>query len=162
EVCLKGYNGDKKAFTQSYGASALDASVLMMPLVGFLPPSDERVRATVAAIQRELVVDGFVMRYTAEGSDAVDGLPSGEGAFLPCTLWLADNLALMGRREEAKQIFEGVLALANDVGLLAEEYDPARKRMVGNFPQAFSHVGLVNTAGNLSRPLGPAEHRRTT
>jgi GH15 family glucan-1,4-alpha-glucosidase len=129
----------------------------MMPLVGFLPATDERMRGTVDAIQRELTSEGFVARYTTE--TAVDGLPSGEGVFLPCTFWLADNLSLMGRTDEARDLFERLIGLANDVGLLAEEYDPVTKRQLGNFPQAFTHVSLVNSACNLSSVEGPA-HRR--
>jgi len=159
EVCSRGFDVRKNSFVQFYGGQALDASLLMIPLVGFLPADDSRVHGTVAAVQRELLHDGFVCRYpTTEG---VDGLPPGEGAFLACTFWLADNLALLGRRDEARAIFERLLALRNDVGLLAEEYDPQARRLLGNFPQAFSHVGLVNTAHNLSRSAqGPAEHRR--
>jgi GH15 family glucan-1,4-alpha-glucosidase len=124
----------------------------MVPLVGFLPATDERVRGTVARIERELLVDGFVMRYAHDESvEEVDGLPPGEGAFLPCTFWLADNYALMGRHDEARATFDRLLDLRNDVGLLSEEYDPHAGRMVGNFPQAFTHVGLVNTAYNLAR-----------
>ena len=123
----------------------MDASVLMMPLVGFLPATDERVRNTVNAVQRELMEDGFVLRYRAERTK-VDGLPGGEGVFLLCTFWLANCLHLIGRTGEARELFERLLALRNDVGLLAEEYDPRAKRMLGNFPQAFSHVALVNTA----------------
>jgi GH15 family glucan-1,4-alpha-glucosidase len=149
EVCAKGYDAARGAFVQSYGATALDASLLMMPFVGFLPIGDERIRGTIAAIERELVRDGFVQRYTHQ--QEVDGLPPGEGAFLMCTFWLADCYALMGRRDEACRLFERLLAVRNDVGLLAEEYDPAAQRLLGNFPQAFSHVGLVNTAVNLSR-----------
>ncbi|MCU4186682.1 glycoside hydrolase family 15 protein [Acidiferrimicrobium sp. IK] len=148
EVCDKGWDPDKRAFTQHYGSSDLDASVLMIPLVGFLPPDDPRVVATVEAVQRELVVDGFVLRY--QNSSGVDGLPGGEGAFLPCTFWLADCLALMGRTDEARSIFTRLAGLANDVGLLSEEYDPKAGRLVGNFPQAFTHVGLINTARNLA------------
>jgi GH15 family glucan-1,4-alpha-glucosidase len=161
EVCAKAYDADRKTFVQSYGSSKLDAAELMMPLVGFLPPTDERVQGTVAAIQRELTTDGFVARYSTDGQ--VDGLPPGEGAFLPCTFWLADNLALMGRVDEARALFERLLELTNDVGLLAEEYDPVGKRQLGNFPQAFTHVSLVNAAGNLSGVesgrRGPAHHR---
>jgi GH15 family glucan-1,4-alpha-glucosidase len=130
----------------------------MIPLVGFLPPSDPRVAGTVEAVQHELLHDGFVRRYST--STEVDGLPAGEAAFLTCTFWLADNLALLGRRPEARRIFERVLDLRNDLGLLSEEYDPAARRLVGNFPQALSHVGLVNTAYNLATRRGPAEHRR--
>jgi GH15 family glucan-1,4-alpha-glucosidase len=158
EVCRRGFDPELNAFVQFYGAKLLDASLLMMPLVGFLPAGDPRVRGTIAAIERDLVRDGFVQRYSPTA--AVDGLPPGEGAFLACTFWLADNLVLTGRRAEAVAIFERLLAVRNDVGLLAEEYDPAARRLVGNFPQAFSHVGLVNTARNLSRRGGPAEHRQ--
>jgi GH15 family glucan-1,4-alpha-glucosidase len=159
EVCTRGFDPKKNSFVQYYGAQALDASLLMIPLVGFLPVHDPRVVGTVEAVQRELLHDGFVSRYpTTEG---VDGLPPGEGAFLACTFWLADNLALLGRRDEARAIFERLLDLRNDVGLLSEEYDPKGRRLLGNFPQAFSHVGLVNTAHNLTRAAqGPAEHRR--
>jgi GH15 family glucan-1,4-alpha-glucosidase len=129
----------------------------MISLVGFLPPSDQRVAGTVAAIQRELCQDGFVRRYPTQEGDAIDGLPSGEGTFLACSFWLVDNLALLGRDREARHLFERLLGLCNDLGLLAEEYDPATGRLLGNFPQAFSHVGLVNAAYNLSRPAGPAE-----
>jgi GH15 family glucan-1,4-alpha-glucosidase len=151
EVTSKGFNTDKAAFTQYYGSDGLDASVLMIPIVGFLPPTDERVVSTVEAIERELVVDGFVRRYQNE--DGVDGLPGVEGAFLACSFWLADNLALIGRVDDARALFERLLGLQNDVGLLSEEYDPVSKRLVGNFPQAFSHVGLVNTARVLTRAL---------
>ena len=157
EVFAKAYDEDRKTFVQAYGSSNLDAALLMMPLVGFLPATDERMQGTVAAIQRELTTDGFVRRYTT--SEAVDGLPPGEGVFLPCTFWLADNLALMGRVDEARALFERLGGLANDVGLLAEEYDPVAKRQLGNFPQAFTHVSLVNSGFNLSRVTGPAHHR---
>ena len=161
EVCREGYDSQRDAFVQYYGADHLDASLLQIPLVGFLPPGDPRVKGTVAAIQRELMVDGLVHRYPPEGSQSVDGLPPGEGTFLACTFWLADNLALMGRRDEALTIFERLLTLRNDVGLLAEEFDPASGHHLGNFPQAFSHVALVNTANYLSeRPMPPwARHR---
>jgi GH15 family glucan-1,4-alpha-glucosidase len=157
EVCRRGYSSSRGSFVQSYGSDALDASLLLIGLTGFLPARDERVRNTVAAIQRELTVDGLVLRYrTSEGSD---GLPSGEGVFLACSFWLADNLILLGRYEEARTLFERLLALCNDVGLLSEEYDPVAKRLVGNFPQAFSHIGLVNTALNLTHAVGPAVQR---
>jgi GH15 family glucan-1,4-alpha-glucosidase len=126
--------------------------------LGFLPISDPRILGTVAAIERHLLHDGFVARYSS--ASGVDGLPPGEGAFLPCTFWLADNYALMGRRDDARALFDRLLQIRNDVGLLAEEYDPASRRLLGNFPQAFSHVGLVNTAHNLSQPVGPAKHRK--
>jgi GH15 family glucan-1,4-alpha-glucosidase len=151
EVLEKAFDPDRKTFTQYYGSKELDASVLMIPLVGFLPPSDPRVVGTVEAIQRELTHDGFVMRYDSENSTEVDGLKGREGAFLACSFWLVDNLELIGRHSEATALFEKLLALQNDVGLLAEEYDPVAKRLVGNFPQAFSHISLVNSAVNLSR-----------
>jgi GH15 family glucan-1,4-alpha-glucosidase len=158
EVCEQAWDGERRTFTQSYGSKVLDAATLMIPIVGFLPPDDERVIGTVEAIQRELMVDGFVLRY--DTSEAGDGLPPGEGAFLPCSFWLADCLALIGRRDEAVQLFERLTGLANDVGLLAEEYDPKLGRQVGNFPQAFTHVGLVNTAMNLDRGTSsPVEQR---
>jgi GH15 family glucan-1,4-alpha-glucosidase len=158
EVCREGYDADRKTFTQYYGSSELDASLLRIPLVGFLPPSDPRVAGTVEAVQRELLHDGFVRRYST--STEVDGLPAGEAAFLACTFWLADNLTLLGRRREARRLFERVLDLRTDLGLLSEEYDASARRLVGNFPQALSHVGLVNTAYNLTTMRGPAEHRR--
>ncbi len=156
EVCERGYNARKNAFTQVYGSDELDASLLMMPLTGFLPIDDERVVGTIEAIQRELMRDGLVLRYRAEES-GVDGLPGGEGVFLPCSFWLADCLHLMGRTGEARDLFERLLNLRNDLGLLSEEYDPKAKRQLGNFPQAFTHVALVNTArilanGSESRP----------
>ncbi|WP_439815811.1 glycoside hydrolase family 15 protein [Zavarzinia sp. CC-PAN008] len=157
EVCRRGFDADRNTFVQSYGASALDASLLLLPIVGFLPPDDPRIRGTVAAIERDLVRDGLVLRYDTGSS--VDGLPPGEGAFLACSFWLADNYVLQGRRDEAKALFERLLGLANDVGLLAEEYDPADRRQLGNFPQAFSHLALVDTARRLTE-AGPA-HERT-
>jgi GH15 family glucan-1,4-alpha-glucosidase len=155
EVCREGFDTGRDSFVQFYGGGHLDASLLLIPLVGFLPATDPRVKGTVAAIQRELMADGLVHRYAPEGSPQVDGLPPGEGTFLACTFWLADNLTLMGRHDEAVAIFERLLELRNDVGLLAEEYDPSAGRQLGNFPQAFSHVALVNTARNLSALPGP-------
>ena len=152
-----GFNSEIDAFVQSYGSKELDASVLLIPLVGFLPPNDPRVRSTVEAVERHLVADGLVLRYDPGASS--DGLPGTEGAFLACSFWLADNLVLLGRHDDARRLFERLLALRNDVGLLSEEYDPRAKRLVGNFPQAFSHVTLVNTAYNLSRTHKPAEQR---
>jgi GH15 family glucan-1,4-alpha-glucosidase len=161
EVCNLGFDASRNTFTQFYGSSQLDASLLMLPLVGFLPPDDARMLGTVRAIEASLVRDGFVQRYPMdEQSEAVDGLPSGEGAFLLCSFWLADNYALQGRTEEARQLFERLLSLRSDLGLLSEEYDPDARRLVGNFPQAFSHVGLINTARNLARGHGPAQDRR--
>lgn len=159
EILAKAWDDTRKTFTQSYGSQALDASVLLIPLVGFLPPSDPRVAQTAEAIQRELMCDGFLLRYSENAQGGVDGLPAGEGAFLACSFWLADNLCLIGRRAEAEAIFERLRGLCNDVGLLAEEYDPIGKRMLGNFPQAFSHVSLVNTAKNLCGANGPARER---
>jgi GH15 family glucan-1,4-alpha-glucosidase len=155
EVCANAYDPDRNTFTQSYGSRELDASLLLIPLVGFLPPGDPRVRGTVEAIERELLQDGFVLRYpTGPAGEAVDGLPGREGAFLACTFWLADNYALIGRMPDARRLFQQLLELRNDVGLLAEEYDPASRRQLGNFPQAFSHVPLINTAMHLAE-AGP-------
>ncbi len=157
EICERGYDVERGTFVQHYGARHTDASLLLMPVVGFLPTRDPRVQGTVRAVERELIADGLVLRYPTE--TGVDGLPPGEGVFLPCSFWLADNYALAGRRDEATALFERLLALRNDVGLFAEEYDPRSRRMLGNFPQAFTHVGLVNTACNLSHGLGPSSHR---
>jgi GH15 family glucan-1,4-alpha-glucosidase len=157
EVLEKGFDTDRNAFVQSYGSKLLDASLLMIPLVGFLPPDDGRVVGTLEAIGRELMDHGFVRRY--ESSAGVDGLPPGEGAFLPCSFWFADNLALMGRLDEARALYEELIGLCNDVGLLSEEYDPRGQRLVGNFPQAMTHVALVNTASNLTGRVGPARSR---
>jgi GH15 family glucan-1,4-alpha-glucosidase len=160
EVCRNGFNSARGAFTQYYGSYELDASLLMMPLVGFLPALDPRIIATVELIERELTVDGFVLRYRTSMSQEVDGLPPGEGTFLPCSFWLADCLYLMGRTADAQALFERLVAVSNDVGLLAEEYDPGAKRQLGNVPQAFSHVGLINTAHNLNpKTVSPAEER---
>jgi GH15 family glucan-1,4-alpha-glucosidase len=148
DVCERGFNSARGAFVQSYGSPLLDASLLMMPLVGFLPVSDERVRGTIAAIERELMPDGLVHRY--QTTPEVDGLPPGEAAFLLCSFWLVDNLQLLGRHDDAVRLCERLLSLRNDVGLLAEGYDVGAKRLAGNFPQAFSHVGLITSAMNLS------------
>jgi GH15 family glucan-1,4-alpha-glucosidase len=149
EVCEKGFDQELGSFVQAYGSKLLDASTLMIPVVGFLPPNDPRVRGTVEQIEKRLLVDGLVLRYDSEKTD--DGLPGGEGAFLACSFWLADNYILQGRHDDARKLFMRLLALCNDVGLLAEEYDPRAKRQLGNFPQAFSHVALVDTAFNLGR-----------
>jgi len=162
EVCERGFEVELNSFTQSYGSKRLDASLLMIPLIGFLPADDPRMVGTVAAIERELTRDGLVYRYAGddEGRD-VDGLPPGEGAFLPCTFWLVDNFALQGRLDEAEELFGRLLDLRSDLGLLAEEWDPAARRQLGNFPQAFTHVALVNTAFNLDRQehASPMEQR---
>jgi GH15 family glucan-1,4-alpha-glucosidase len=157
EVCEKGFNAERRAFVQSYESDALDASALLIPLVGFLPPSDPRVKSTVAAIERDLTENGLVLRYRPESTD--DGLPGGDGAFLACSFWLVDNLVLLGRRDEARALFDRLLSLRNDLGLLAEEYDAGRGRMLGNFPQAFSHIALINSAHNLWDREKPAERR---
>ena len=158
EVCEKGYNEKVGAFTQYYGSDELDASVLMIPLVGFLPPSDPRVVSTVEAVQRDLMDHGFVLRYRTSDDGAVDGLSGREGAFLACSFWLVDCLHLIGREDEAEELFERLLSLRNDLGLLSEEYDPHHGRQVGNFPQAFSHVSLINSACRLTGndPLAPS------
>jgi GH15 family glucan-1,4-alpha-glucosidase len=160
EVTDRGWDPTRRTFTQSYGSAELDASLLMIPLVGFLSPTDERVIGTVEAVQRELSSDGFVERYPTGGAVSVDGLAGREGAFILCSFWLADALAMIGRTGEATRLFERLVALRNDVGLLAEEYDPVAGRMLGNFPQAFSHIGLVNTALNLTETAGPADRRK--
>ena len=148
EIMTRGFDAERNTFVQSYDARELDASLLLLPMVGFISPNDARMRGTVAAIERELLVDGFVQRY--QTGSGVDGLPPGEGAFLACTFWLADAYAQQGRHDEARSTFERLLDLRNDVGLLAEEYDPRAKRQVGNFPQAFSHVALVGSAMTLA------------
>jgi GH15 family glucan-1,4-alpha-glucosidase len=162
QVCQQGYDPKRNTFTQAFGSSTLDAALLRIPLVGFLPPHDGRVQGTVQAIQQELSRDGFLARYSTESADSVDGLAGTEGAFLPCTFWLVDNLCLQDRRREAEDIFRRLLSVCNDVGLLSEEYDPSARRLLGNFPQAYSHVGLINSALNLSPTGGPAHHRSGT
>jgi len=157
QVCEEGFDAERNAFVQCYGSNELDASLLMIPLVGFLPATDPRVVGTADAIERELMTGGFVQRYL--GREEVDGLPPGEGVFLPCSFWFADNLALMGRTADARQLFERLIGLVNDVGLISEEYDPETKRMLGNFPQAMTHVALINSAHNLNGGSGPASRR---
>ncbi len=157
DICANGFDPQLGSFVRAYGARELDASLLLLPAVGFLPPSDPRIRGTVDAIERHLLVDGFVLRYDTTASQ--DGLPPGEGAFLACSFWLADAYVLMGRPDDARRLFERLLALRNDVGLLSEEYDVVRQRLVGNFPQAFSHIALVNTAYNLTQVQKPVEQR---
>ena len=157
DVCTRGFDPEIGSFVQSYGSKALDASLLLIPTVGFLPPDDARVRGTVDAVERRLFVDGFLRRYDPATTD--DGLPGHEGAFLACAFWLADAYVLLGRIDDARRLFARLLELRNDVGLLAEEYDTGRHRQVGNYPQAFSHIALINTAHNLSRATKPAEQR---
>jgi GH15 family glucan-1,4-alpha-glucosidase len=156
-VCQYGFSQTRNSFVQYFGSDSLDASLLLLPLVGFLPPEDPRIRATVDAIGRDLMVDGLVRRYHTR--ETADGLRGGEGVFLACSFWYVDNLVLQGRSEEASAMFARLLSLANDVGLLAEEYDPAGHRQLGNFPQAFSHLALINSALNLDTHRGPAEQR---
>jgi GH15 family glucan-1,4-alpha-glucosidase len=158
EVCERGYDQGLGSFVQSYGSQELDASLLLIPLVGFLPGSDRRVRGTIEAIERDLLQDGLLLRYRTHSE--VDGLPPGEGVFLPCSFWLVDCYVLAGRRDEASALFKRLVGLANDVGLLAEEYDPKSQRLLGNFPQAFTHLALVNSAFNLVPHLPSPMHRR--
>jgi GH15 family glucan-1,4-alpha-glucosidase len=150
EVCDKGFDPERGTFTQSYGSRELDAALLLIPIIGFLPPEDPRVIGTIDAIKRELTTDGFVLRYPTSKSNDIDGLPGAEGVFLACSFWLAEALALIGRKHEAMELFERLLALTNDVGLLAEEYDPVQARQLGNFPQAFTHINLIHTVQALS------------
>jgi GH15 family glucan-1,4-alpha-glucosidase len=157
EVCEKGYDPQLGSFTQSYGSKELDASLLLIPMVGFLPPSDPRIRDTIEAIEKQLMFDGLVLRYRTER--VADGLPPGEGAFLACSFWMVGALNMLDRKPDAKRLFERLLDLRNDVGLLAEEYDPRAKRLLGNFPQALSHIALVNAAFGLTRAGGPARQR---
>ena len=157
EICARGYSEARGSFVQSYDSDEIDAALLVMPQVGFLPPEDPRVVGTIRAVENDLLRDGYVDRYRT--SSGVDGLPHGEGSFLLCTTWLADAYALMGRRDDARATFERLLAIRNDVGLLAEQYCPDQRRQLGNFPQAFSHLGVINTALNLTRAKKPAEER---
>ena len=158
QVCARGFDAAQNSFVQSYGSSALDASLLLIAIVGFLPPEDPRIRGTLAAIETGLLRDGLVLRY--DTGDSKDGLPPGEGAFLACTFWLADNYLLQDRVDEAQAVFDQLLAYRNDVGLLAEEYDPVAKRQLGNFPQAFSHLALINTATGLAAGRAGTVHQR--
>lgn len=157
EVCARGFNRELGSFVQSYDSKNLDASLLLIPTTGFLPADDPRVRGTIEAVERHLFADGFLRRYDTHATD--DGLPAGEGAFLACSFWMVDALLLSGRADDASRLFERLLSLRNDVGLLAEEYDTNAKRLVGNFPQAFSHIALVNSAHNLGHASKPAEQR---
>jgi GH15 family glucan-1,4-alpha-glucosidase len=157
EVCREAWNEELRSFTQTYGSKSLDASLLLLPLVGFLPPSDPRIASTVDAIQKYLMRDGLLLRYdTASGAD---GLPTGDGAFIACSFWLVNVLSLLGRNDEAKCKFEELLKLQNDVGLLSEEYDTQRQRQIGNFPQALSHIALVNAAFEVSDAKTPGRQR---
>jgi GH15 family glucan-1,4-alpha-glucosidase len=161
DVCERGFDRELGTFVQAYGSKRLDASLLLLPLVGFLPATDPRIQGTLQAIEQKLLVnDEFVLRY--ESAEGIDGLPAGEGAFLVCSFWLVDNYILQGRHREARRLFDRLLSRCNDVGLLAEEFDPLNGRMLGNFPQAYSHVGVINCALNLSREVGPTEQRATT
>ena len=154
EVLERGFHEELNSFVQSYDSKRLDASLLTIPLYGFLPADDPRVRGTLEAVRRELLVDGFVQRYRHDAEVAsVDGLPPGEGAFFLCSFWFVDNLILLGELDEAIEMFERLLSLRNELGLLSEEYDPKLRRLVGNFPQAFSHIGLINTAALLEQAL---------
>lgn len=157
DVCEKAFNRNLNTFVQAYGSDNLDASALLIPAVGFLPPSDPRVMGTIEAIERGLMSNGLVLRYNT--GDSNDGLPSGEGAFLACSFWLADAYILLGRKDDARKLFERLLSLRNDLGLLSEEYDPVGKRLLGNFPQAFSHIAMVNTAQSLTRSTKPCQQR---
>jgi GH15 family glucan-1,4-alpha-glucosidase len=158
EVCERGFDPDLNSFVQAYGSKQLDASLLLLPLVGFLPAADPRIKGTLQAVEDRLLIDNeFVLRYEAENTG--DGLPAGEGVFLACSFWLVDNYILQGRYVEARKLFDRLLSRCNGVGLLAEEFDPLAGRMLGNFPQAYSHVGVINCALNLSRQAGPAEER---
>jgi GH15 family glucan-1,4-alpha-glucosidase len=157
EVCTRGFDAELGSFVQSYGSKELDASLLLLPTMGFLPPTDSRIQGTIAAVERRLFTDGFLLRYDTATSN--DGLPQGEGAFLACSFWLADAYVLIDRLDDARRLFERLLSLRNDVGLLAEEYDTRAQRLVGNFPQAFSHIALITTAHNLARATKPAQQR---
>jgi len=157
DVCAHGFDRELNSFVRAYGTQELDASLLLLPAIGFLPAEDPRIQGTLAAIERRLLRDGFVYRYDQAASD--DGLRGKEGVFIACSFWLADAYLMCGRREEAVQLFEKLVSLCNDVGLLSEEYEPESRRLVGNFPQAFSHLALVNTASNLAHSQKPAEQR---
>jgi GH15 family glucan-1,4-alpha-glucosidase len=157
EVCARAFDQEQNSFVQSYEGKELDASLLLLPGVGFLPPEDPRIKGTIEAVERKLMIGGLVRRY--DTATAEDGLPPGEGVFLACSFWLVDAYVMLGRLSDAESLFKRLVSLCNDVGLLAEEYDPASKELLGNFPQAFSHVALVNSAFNLTRAAKPAEQR---
>ena len=156
EVCEKGYSQKMGAFTQAYGSDKMDASVLLISLSGFLPPDDPRIRGTIDAVERVLLKDGFVKRYINDNDDGLQGV---EGAFIACSFWFVDNLVLVGRKDDARKMFERLITIRNDLGLISEEYDLQNKRLIGNFPQAFSHIALVNSAFNLEHADAPAEQR---
>jgi GH15 family glucan-1,4-alpha-glucosidase len=157
DVCTRGFDAELGSFVRAYGSKEVDASLLLLPAIGFLPPQDPRIVSTISAIERRLLVNGLVLRY--DSATAADGLPAGEGVFLACSFWLADAYLMLGRRDDAVRLFNYLLSLRNDVGLLSEEYEPRSRRLVGNFPQAFSHLALVNTASNLAHYRKPAEQR---
>lgn len=157
QVCERGFNEEMGSFVQFYDSKELDASLLLIGSVGFLPPDDARFRGTVEAIERHLVEDGLALRYRTDRTD--DGLPAGEGAFLACSFWLVDAYSLLGRRADAERLLDRLLSLTNELGLLAEEYDTRLKRQVGNFPQAFSHLALINSIHNLYRSKKPVQQR---
>jgi GH15 family glucan-1,4-alpha-glucosidase len=157
DVCENGFNKKLNSFTQAYGSTQLDASLLLLPQVGFLPWDDPRTRGTIEAIEKNLMYDGFVLRYRTEDSD--DGLPPGEGVFLACSFWMVTALKMLGRTDDARKLFERLIGLCNDVGLLAEEYEPRQKRQIGNFPQALSHIALINAAFEFNRLSSPGEQR---
>ena len=156
-MCEHGYDKELGTFVQAFGSKQLDANLLLLPCVGFLPVSDPRIERTIAAVESRLLRDGFVMRYSTE--EVEDALPPGEGAFLACSFWLVDVYTLQGRLDDAERLFRRLVGLRNDLGLLSEEYDPRAKRLVGNFPQAFSHLALVNSAYNLTTTRKPVHHR---
>jgi GH15 family glucan-1,4-alpha-glucosidase len=160
DVCARGFDPELNSFVRAYDTKELDASLLLLPAIGFLPPHDPRILGTLAAVEQNLLRNGFVYRYDQRNSN--DGLQGGEGVFLACSFWLADAYVMCGRRDEAVRLFERLLSLRNDVGLLSEEYEPNARRLVGNFPQAFSHLALVNTASNLAHSEKPAEQRSET
>jgi GH15 family glucan-1,4-alpha-glucosidase len=157
DVCRKGYDPRQQSFVRSYGSTEIDASLLLLPTVGFLPPQDPRVKGTIEAVERHLMKDGLVLRYNTASAD--DGLPPGEGVFLACSFWMVDAYVMLGRLDDARALFDRLVGLCNDVGLLSEEYDPESEQLLGNFPQAFSHVALLNSAFNLTRASKPAEQR---
>ena len=157
DICQHAYNAKLGSFTQAYGSDQLDAALLLIPQMGFLPVTDPRVRGTIEAIEKNLMVNGFVLRYRTEHVD--DGLPAGEGVFLACSFWMVSALKMLGRNDDAKRLYDRLLGLRNDVGLLAEEYDPKAKRLLGNFPQALSHISLINAGFEFNRASSPGTQR---